>query len=211
MQSVRLAWDRKRPPKLAFGDLRPVAMKKHWEAALANRYDIMAGVCPACASGTAGNAHAEGPPGGCRGGGAARRWLHRDTGQSAGGAPFQLSRARSANAVLDKMVVMREELRQVWLNTSHSREQLAVDLQAWCRRAERWQRRVARIRCASGRARADDFTLTRRPATGVPCVWFGQATKNPLRKRVLVGNQRRITSAWFPCIPHAFAPWGRTS
>jgi stearoyl-CoA desaturase (delta-9 desaturase) len=38
--------------------------------------------------------------------------------------------------VLDKMVVMREELRQLWLNTSHSREQLAADLQAWCRRAE---------------------------------------------------------------------------
>jgi stearoyl-CoA desaturase (delta-9 desaturase) len=34
------------------------------------------------------------------------------------------------------MVTMREELRQLWLNTSHSREQLAADLQAWCRRAE---------------------------------------------------------------------------
>ena len=30
----------------------------------------------------------------------------------------------------------REELRQMWLNTSHSREQLAADLQSWCRRAE---------------------------------------------------------------------------
>ena len=37
---------------------------------------------------------------------------------------------------LDKMVQMREELSQIWLNTSHSREQLAADLQAWCRRAE---------------------------------------------------------------------------
>jgi len=34
------------------------------------------------------------------------------------------------------MVTMREELRQLWLNTSNSREQLAADLQAWCRRAE---------------------------------------------------------------------------
>jgi stearoyl-CoA desaturase (Delta-9 desaturase) len=34
------------------------------------------------------------------------------------------------------MVTMREELRQMWLNTSQSREQLAADLQAWCRRAE---------------------------------------------------------------------------
>ena len=34
------------------------------------------------------------------------------------------------------MLAMREELRQMWMNTSQSREQLAADLQAWCRRAE---------------------------------------------------------------------------
>jgi len=34
------------------------------------------------------------------------------------------------------MATMREELRQLWLNTSHSREQLAADLAAWCHRAE---------------------------------------------------------------------------
>jgi stearoyl-CoA desaturase (delta-9 desaturase) len=31
---------------------------------------------------------------------------------------------------------MREELRQLWSNTTLTREQLAKDLQAWCRRAE---------------------------------------------------------------------------
>jgi len=31
---------------------------------------------------------------------------------------------------------MREELRQMWLNRSHTREQLAADLQAWCHQAE---------------------------------------------------------------------------
>ncbi|MFM8757848.1 MAG: transposase, partial [Limnohabitans sp.] len=41
-----------------------------------------------------------------------------------------------ASPALDKMVHMREELRQIWLNTSQSREQLAADLQSWCRRAE---------------------------------------------------------------------------
>jgi stearoyl-CoA desaturase (Delta-9 desaturase) len=34
------------------------------------------------------------------------------------------------------MLAMREELRQMWLNTSQSREQLTADLQSWCRRAE---------------------------------------------------------------------------
>ena len=48
----------------------------------------------------------------------------------------QLALARAASPVLDKMVLMREELRQLWLNRVHSREQLAADLQAWCHRAE---------------------------------------------------------------------------
>ena len=48
----------------------------------------------------------------------------------------QLAQARAAHPVLDKMVAMREELRQMWMNTNQTREQLAVDLQAWCRRAE---------------------------------------------------------------------------
>jgi len=47
-----------------------------------------------------------------------------------------LAKARAASPTLDKMVQMREELRQIWLNTHESREQLAADLQAWCKRAE---------------------------------------------------------------------------
>ena len=48
----------------------------------------------------------------------------------------QVARARAEHPVLDKMVTMREELRQLWMSTSSSREQLAADLQAWCQRAE---------------------------------------------------------------------------
>ena len=52
------------------------------------------------------------------------------------------------------MVTMREELRQLWLNTSQSREQLAADLQAWCRRAEKaaspLQQFSMRLRAARG-------------------------------------------------------------
>ena len=67
---------------------------------------------------------------------AAKRWLHRDDDKVPAAARPQLAQARAAHPVLDKMVTMREELRQMWLNTSQSREQLAADLQAWCRRAE---------------------------------------------------------------------------
>jgi stearoyl-CoA desaturase (Delta-9 desaturase) len=51
-------------------------------------------------------------------------------------AKQQLALVRATHPALDKMASMREELRQMWLNTNHSREQLAADLQAWCRRAE---------------------------------------------------------------------------
>jgi stearoyl-CoA desaturase (delta-9 desaturase) len=67
---------------------------------------------------------------------AARRWLHRDVDKVPAAAVPQLVLARAASPVLDKMVVMREELRQMWLSRSHTREQLAVDLQAWCHQAE---------------------------------------------------------------------------
>ena len=67
---------------------------------------------------------------------AAQRWLHRDADKVPDAIAAQLVEARAASPVLDKMVVMREELRQMWLTTSASREQLAADLQAWCHRAE---------------------------------------------------------------------------
>ena len=57
----------------------------------------------------------------------------------------QLAQVRAAYPALDTMVTMREELRQLWLNTSHSREQLTADLQAWCRRAGKRHCRAARI------------------------------------------------------------------
>jgi stearoyl-CoA desaturase (delta-9 desaturase) len=66
----------------------------------------------------------------------AKRWLHRDADQVPATAQADLQAARSAHPVLDKMVTMREELRQVWVSTNQSREQLARDLQLWCQRAE---------------------------------------------------------------------------
>ena len=83
---------------------------------------------------------------------AAKRWLHRDADKVPATAVAKLVQARAAHPVLDKMVTMREELRQLWLNTSHSREQLASDLQAWCHRAE--DSGIAALRDFSMRLRA---------------------------------------------------------
>jgi stearoyl-CoA desaturase (delta-9 desaturase) len=48
---------------------------------------------------------------------------------------------------------MREELRQMWLSTSLTREQLTANLQAWCHRAE-----------SSGIQALQDFSVRLRSA-----------------------------------------------
>jgi len=137
MQSIGWAKVKKVPPRLRLGDVRPVADEKTLEALIAHRYEVMAG-------------YAREMRGACKAElamlkekgadllplKAARRWLHRDEDKVPAAARAHLLKAREDHPVLDQMVTMREELRQLWLNTSHSREQLAADLQAWCRRAE---------------------------------------------------------------------------
>ncbi|MDD5333820.1 MAG: transposase [Rhodoferax sp.] len=154
LQKAGLATVKKTPPKLAFGAVRPVADEKTLEALVANRYEIMAGYAKSMrralkdelAAVKAASADAAVVQ-------AARRWLHRDAQNVPAGVVPQLALARAASPVLDKMVVMREELRQLWLNRQHTREQLAADLQAWCHQAE-----------ASGIAALQEFSMRLRAA-----------------------------------------------
>ncbi len=137
MTKIGWATVKKVPPKLQLGKIRPVADAKTLEALIANRYEVMAGYARemrrACQAELdalkAKNADVTILKD-------AKRWIHRDDDKVPEAARPQLAQVRAAHPVLDKMVTMREELRQMWLNTSQSREQLAVDLQAWCRRAE---------------------------------------------------------------------------
>ena len=137
MQMVGLARVKKTPPKAAYGDIRPVADEKTLEALIANRYELMA----TYAKGMRQTAKNEFEAMKARSADAAvikaaKRWLHRDEEKVPASAAPELAKARAASPVLDKMVTMREELRQMWLNTHVSRDQLALELQAWCRRAE---------------------------------------------------------------------------
>lgn len=154
MQKAGLATVKKTPPKLAFGDVRPVADEKTLEALISNRYEIMASYAQdmrrafkqeleALKSRTADAAVIL----------AARRWMHRDTDQIPAAILPHLALARDALPVLDKMVIMREELRQMWLNRLLTREQLTQDLQTWCHRAE-----------ASGIAALQAFSMKLRAA-----------------------------------------------
>ncbi|CAM8639692.1 OLE1 Fatty-acid desaturase [Comamonadaceae bacterium] len=154
MSALGLAKVKKTPPKAAYGDVRPVADEKTLEALIANRYEIMA----AYATGVRQAARVELAAMKARSADAAviqaaKRWMHRDVEKVPAAEASQLAQARAASPVLDKMVTMREELRQLWLNTSVSREQLTKDLQAWCHRAEE-----------SGIAALRDFSMKLRAA-----------------------------------------------
>ena len=154
LEKAGLARVKKTPPKLQLGSVRPVADEKTLEALIANRYEVMASYANdlrrACKAEIETIKARRGDVGVLL---AAKRWLPRDADKVPAEAMPQLAEARAAHPVLDKMVTMREELRQFWLNRSQSREQLAADLQGWCRRAE-----------DSGIAALRDFSLRLRAA-----------------------------------------------
>ncbi len=154
MQMAGLAKVKKTPPKLAYGSIRPVADEKTLEALISNRYEIMASYAKDMRAAfkheidvlKARSADAAVIK-------AANSWLHRDAEKVPASVVAHLDQARAASPVLDKMVTMREELRQMWLNTTHSSEHLATELQAWCHRAE-----------ASGIAALAQFSMRLRAA-----------------------------------------------
>ena len=154
MQMAGLAKVKKTPPKAAYGNIRPVADEKTLEALIANRYEIMAGYAKELRAAArveieamkARSADASVIK-------AAKRWMHRDVDKVPASAAPELAKARAASPMLDKMVVMREELRQLWLNTSLSRDQLIAALQSWCQRAEE-----------SGMAALREFSMKLRAA-----------------------------------------------
>ena len=152
LQRLKLATVKKTPPRLALGAVRAVADEQTLEALIQNRFELMAGYAKgmrrAFNDEVAALKARQADVSMLR---AARHWLHRDAEKIPAEVAGQLAAARAASPVLDKMVVMREELRQMWLNRSHTREQLAADLQVWCQRAE-----------ASGIAALQEFSLRLR-------------------------------------------------
>ncbi|MBV8618994.1 MAG: fatty acid desaturase [Curvibacter sp.] len=150
MSKIGWAKVKKTPPRLQLGDIKPVADEKTLEALIANRYEVMAGYARSVRQELAATLKAKQDDSGLLK--AARRWLHRDAEQVPTSAQPQLAEVRAAYPALDKMLTMREELRQMWLSTSQSREQLTHELQAWCRRAE--ESGIATLREFSIRLRA---------------------------------------------------------
>jgi stearoyl-CoA desaturase (delta-9 desaturase) len=141
MEMIGWAKVRKTAPQMRLGEVKAVADKDTLEAVIANRYEVMAryarelrATCRAelARLKAAGEQHS-----------AqwtqfklAKRWLHRDADKIPSAYQAQIAGARAASPALDKLLTMREELRQLWTRTNVSAEQLVADLQAWCRKAE---------------------------------------------------------------------------
>jgi stearoyl-CoA desaturase (delta-9 desaturase) len=66
----------------------------------------------------------------------AKRLLHKDVDKLSARHQARVSAALADNAALRKLHDMRVELASIWERSSASREQLLVQLQDWCKRAE---------------------------------------------------------------------------
>jgi stearoyl-CoA desaturase (Delta-9 desaturase) len=157
MEMIGWAKVRKTAPKLSLGEIKPAADARTLEALIANRYEVMASYArdlkAACAAEVArikaeGGKHSERFAQFKQ----AQRWLHRDEDRIPAAVQSDLANVRAASPVIDKLVIMREELRQMWTRTNVSAEQLVADLQAWCRRAE--ESGIAELQAFSMRLRA---------------------------------------------------------
>jgi stearoyl-CoA desaturase (Delta-9 desaturase) len=156
LELMGLAKVRKTPPRLTLGAIKPVADAKTLEAIVANRYELMAGyareVREACGVEVA-RLKASGQMAAAARVQSVRDWMHRDADKLPEGMQQQVDMVRASNPKLDKLIAMREELRDLWTRTNVSGEQLVVDLQGWCQRAE-----------SSGIQALQDFSLKVRAA-----------------------------------------------
>jgi stearoyl-CoA desaturase (delta-9 desaturase) len=141
LEILGLAKVRKTAPQLKLGAVKPMADGQTLEALIANRYEVMAnyarGLRSVCAAeldklkaqGAENTQHWAQMR-------LAQRWLHRDDDKIPADVKLEVAQARALSPALDKLVAMREELRQLWTRSNVSAEQLVIDLQAWCHKAE---------------------------------------------------------------------------
>jgi stearoyl-CoA desaturase (Delta-9 desaturase) len=158
LEMAGLASVRKTPPKLALGPVKAEADGQTLEAIIANRYEVMAKYATEMRRAVRSEMHrlkAQGAANSVRFKELrlAKAWLHRDDDKIPLRVKPQLAQVVGDSPKLAQLVAMREELRQLWTRTNVSAEQLVVDLQAWCRKAE-----------DSGIAALQEFSLKLRAA-----------------------------------------------
>ena len=132
---------RKTAPQLVLGSAKAQADAKTLEAIITNRYEVMANYGKELRRTVAAELARLKETGAAKGAAwsdlrLAERWLHRDADRIPTAVRERLDAVLASTPALQKLVTMREELRQLWTRTNCSAEQLVADLQDWCRRAE---------------------------------------------------------------------------
>ena len=135
MEMVGWAKVRKVPPHLVLGETRAQADERTLEALITNRYEVMARYAKAMQA-TVKAEFAQGAVLSADVLSQVKRWLHRDTSKVPAEVKPTLIQALAHSPALTTMTHMREELRQLWSDTTQTREQLVAQLAAWCQRAE---------------------------------------------------------------------------
>ena len=135
MEMVGWAKVRKVPPHLVLGETRAQADDRTLEALITNRYEVMARYAKAMQA-TVKAEFAQGAVLSADVLSQVKRWLHRDTSKVPAEVKPTLTQALAHSPALTTMTHMREELRQLWSDTTQTREPLVAQLAAWCQRAE---------------------------------------------------------------------------
>ncbi|MGA2551916.1 MAG: fatty acid desaturase [Burkholderiaceae bacterium] len=140
---LHLATIKKVAPRPSFSLPRPQVDLENLHAVISNRYDVMAKYAKsfkqACREEIAhlksrsSEREADLQLANVRG---VKRWVYRDVGTLSDVDRKRISEALAHSQVLTKLHEMRVELALIWERSSASREQLVLQLQDWCKRAE---------------------------------------------------------------------------
>ena len=142
LSALKLATVKKVAPKPRFATPRALVDHDNLQAVIAHRYDVMAKYAKSFKRAyreevarleSRGDHEAADDLVRVK---TARRWLHKDTTKLSPVHRDQVAGALAESPMLAKVHEMRTELASIWERSSASSEQLLVQLQDWCKRAE---------------------------------------------------------------------------
>ena len=153
LERLGLAAVKKVAPTPRFTEAKPVADLDTLHAVITNRYDVMAKYGKSVK-----HAYAEEvsklrrfAPQDAQMLRGLKRWIHRDEKELCAEQRAKLAAALARSEKLSTVCTMRQELVVLWERSNATREQLLIELQDWCRRAE-----------ASGIRQLEEFSLRLR-------------------------------------------------
>ena len=139
LSALKLATVKKVAPKPRFATPRPHVDLDNLQAVIAHRYDVMAKYAKSFKRAyreEVARLESQQASGDLVRVKIARRWLHKDVAKLSPVHRDKVEGALAESPMLAKVHQMRTELAEIWERSSATSEQLLVQLQDWCKRAE---------------------------------------------------------------------------